>query len=161
MRNTIPVAPHATNSELRQALKHADEAQKTRIRVIINIQDGLARIDIARSFSITQNSITNWVKRYNAGGSDALATNKGGRPEGNPKWDTSIFDELVKEINKTKKYWSIPLMMNWIKEHYKLAIPEQTVWYHMDARNMSYKSARPHPHLGDKERQEAFKKGVS
>ncbi len=41
----------------------------------------------------------------------------------------------------------------------KVSIPETTVWYNMtNVCNMSYKSARPHPYLGDKEKQEEFKK---
>lgn len=90
-----------------------------------------------------------------------LISNKGGRPEGNPKWDTAIFDALVKEIDTKKGYWSIPRMQQWIREHHKKEIPEQTVWYRMDKLNYSYKSARPHPVQGNKEKQEAFKKGVS
>lgn len=57
---------------------------------------------------------------------DALAMSKGGRPEGNPRWDISIFEKLIKEINKGG-YWSIPLMQEWIKTNHKKEIPEQTV----------------------------------
>ena len=77
------------------------------------------------------------------------------------KWDQSIFDDLVKEIDKGGRYWSIPLMQKWLKEHKKQDIPESTVWYHLNRLNYSHKSARPHPYRGDKERQEAFKKGAS
>jgi transposase len=86
---------------------------------------------------------------------------KGGRPEGNPKWNTALFDNLVKEIDKGGRYWSIPLMVEWLKEHYKENVPENTVWYHLKRLNYSHKSARPHPYKGNKERQETFKKGAS
>ena len=74
-------------------------------------------------------------------------------------WDTRIFDDLTKEIDKGGRYWSIPLMCAWIKDHKKTDIPENTVWYRMADLKYSYKSARPHPYKGDTEKQEAFKKG--
>ena len=86
---------------------------------------------------------------------------KGGRPEGNPTWDRAIFDELIKEIDKGGRYWSVPLMHEWIKEKYKKEIPENTVWYHVTGLDYTYKSARPHPMQGDTAKQDAFKKGVS
>ena len=92
------------------------------------------------------------------GGFSALASNKGGRPEGNPKWDAEIFEALAKKIDKGG-YWSIPRMQEWINKHRQKDIPEQTVWYRMDQLNYSYKGARPHPAQGNKEKQDSFKKG--
>lgn len=74
---------------------------------------------------------------------------QGGCPEGNPKWDPAIFDELVKEIDQGGRYWSVPLMQQWIKEHCQEDIPESTIWYHVTHLGYSHKSARPHPYPGD------------
>jgi len=101
---------------------------------------------------------TNWIHAYNQKGLNGLATNLGGRPGGNPIWDISMFDTLVKEINKQTQYWSIPLMQKWIENKYKKDIPESTIWYHMTSLNYSYKSARPHPKEGDVKAQLEFKK---
>jgi transposase len=161
MGYTIPMINHHSIDELRTAIKQCkDEKQKTRLRAMFAVKNGVSRAKVSEDFSLNIDTITDWIKKYNSGGIDALATNKGGRPEGNPKWDTIIFVELVKEINKQKHYWSIPVMIEWIAEHYQQTIPQQTVWCHMGKLNMSYKSARPHPHLGDKEQQELFKKGA-
>lgn len=146
---------------LRLAVKRSrDEAQKTRIRAIISIKEGVSQTDAARRFAVCHNTVRNWIAAYEKGGVTALAMSKGGRPEGNPHWDASIFEELAKEIDKGG-YWSVPKMQEWIKEHHKKNIPEQTVWYRMDQLDYSYKSARPHPMQGNKERQETFKKGAS
>jgi transposase len=162
MKPVLSVRPRHSIAELRHALAHADdEAQKTRIRVIINIREGATRTQIVQRFSICPNTVRNWIRVYNDGGLDALSMSKGGRPEGNPKWNTALFDNLVKEIDKGGRYWSIPLMVEWLKEHYKENVPENTVWYHLKRLNYSHKSARPHPYKGNKERQETFKKGVS
>ena len=88
-----------------------------------------------------------------------MVSNKGGRPEGNPKWDSALFEDLANVIDKGG-YWSIPKMQAWISEHHKKDIPEQTVWYRMNQLDYSYKGARPHPVQGDKDKQEVFKKGV-
>jgi transposase len=149
-------------ADLRLIIKQStDDAQKTRIRAIIKIKEGLTHSQTAQELVVSRDSITAWVQIYDEYGAGALIFSKGGRPKGNSKWDTAVFDNLAKEVTETKKYWSIPLMMKWITENYKLEIPEQTVWYHMNERRMSYKSARPHPHLGDVTAQEAFKKGAS
>ena len=121
---------------------------------------GKRRYDICAQLAVDPKSVTTWVGRYNEKGTDGLHSNKGGRPKGNPKWGAAPFEALAKEIDKGG-YWSIPRMQEWLAEHFKLSIPEQTVWYRMNRLNYSYKSARPHPAKGDREKQEAFKKGVS
>lgn len=145
--------------KLKAVLKTSkDEAQKTRLRIILNILKGKQRLAIAEDLSININTITNTVKKYNEQGVEGLKTDKGGRPEGNPKWDTGIFTDLTKEIDKQDKYWSIPIMVEWIKENKKQTIPYNTIWNHMKNLKYSYKSARPSPYLGNTEKQEAFKK---
>lgn len=159
MATRTPLAVKDTLAELRQKLKDAsDAAHKTRIRAIIHTKRGHTRKEVALTFSISYDSVGDWVKKYNEGGTDALTTNLGGRPEGNPIWDTSIFDALATEIDRGGRYWSIPLMQDWIREKYKKEIPENTIWNHVTDLDYSYKSARPHPYKGDTEEQHAFKK---
>lgn len=161
MANRIPLHPRTSVKNLRQALARSDdEAQKTRIRAIINIKEGASHAEVARRFCVYADTVTDWVRAYNAGGAAALKMSKGGRPKGNHIWDDSIFDDLVKEVDKGGRYWSIPLMQDWLKEHKDKEVPESTVWYHLKRRNYSHKSARPHPYKGDKEKQRAFKKGA-
>jgi transposase len=156
----LTVVEHDTEAELREKLRHAhDEAYKTRVKAVLLAMQGKKRYEISQQLTVDLKSVTVWVQKYNTGGTAALATNKGGRPEGNPKWDASIFTDLAKEIDKGG-YWSIPRMQEWLKENLKKEIPEQTVWYRMDQLKYSYKGARPHPVQGNTERQEAFKRGA-
>ena len=151
--NTINV------SELKKHLQLTHSvSEKVRVRAIIKIEQGKKIQDIANELMVSRRSISTWSTRFYKQGITGLQDNKGGRKEGNPKWDTGIFDALIKEIDKQEKYWSIPLMMKWIEKNHKKDIPEQTVWYHIDKLGYSYKSARPHPYLGNKEKQESFKK---
>jgi len=154
------VVAHDTESELRKKLRHArDEAFKNRVKAIILALQGKKRYEICSQLAADEKSVTSWVHRYNNRGTPALVSNKGGRPEGNPKWNSALFEDLAKAIDKGG-YWSIPKMRAWISEHHKKDIPEQTVWYRMDQLNYSYKGARPHPVQGDKDTQEVFKKGA-
>ena len=157
---TIHVAA-APIASLKDALRaSSDAAHKTRIRAIIKLQEGKTKTEVAHELTISRTALIEWVKCYNSGGADALIFGRGGRTEGNPKWNDAIFETLAKEIDKGG-YWSIPRMMEWIKRHKKEDIPEQTVWYRMDQLGYSYKGARPHPVQGNIERQETFKKGAS
>jgi len=154
------VVAHDTEAGLRKKLRHArDEAFKSRIKAIILALQGKKRFEICSQLAVDEKSVTVWVHRYSEGGSSALISNKGGRKEGNPKWDSSVFEALAKEVDKGG-YWSIPRMQEWIREQYKKDIPEQTVWYRMDQLDYSYKGARPHPVQGNKDAQNAFKKGA-
>ena len=157
----LSIIAHDTVAELKQKLSTAhDEAFKNRLKAIRLALSGQKRQEIATRLLVDPASVTMWVQKYNHGGTDALKLSKGGRSEGNPKWDASLFSALATEIDKGG-YWSIPKMQEWLKKQYQKDIPEQTVWYRMDQLGYSYKGARPHPVLGDRERQETFKKGDS
>ncbi len=157
----ITVADRDTVEALRTEMRTvSDEAYKTRLKAILLAKQGKKRCEIVAQLTVNPGSVTRWLKRYNEKGTAGLVSNKGGRPNGNPKWDALIFDDLAAEIDKGG-YWSIPRMQEWLTKYKEVNIPEQTVWYRMDKLNYSYKSARPHPVQGNKDKQETFKKGVS
>lgn len=159
--NRCKIAPRHTLPELILAKnKSSDDGQKLRLRAIINIKKGKLMKQVSEELVVSEKSLGVWLSRYNEKGIDALASNKGGRQEGNPKWDTAIWETLGENIKTQGGYWSIPKMQEWIQREYKKAIPEQTVWYHLDKLGFSYKSSRPHPYKGNSERQESFKKGA-
>ena len=159
--NRCKVAPHHTLDELVLAKnKSSDDGQKLRLRAIINIKKGKLLRQVSEELIVSEKSLGIWLARYNSFGEQGLVSNKGGRREGNPTWDSSIFMGLSEHLRTTGGYWSIPKMQEWIENKYKKAIPEQTVWYHLNKLGFSYKSARPHPYKGDRERQEAFKRGA-
>lgn len=161
MQPKLKLKTRESLEDLRRAVRESDnEAQKTRLRAILCIKEGLSHAKTAKQFVVCRTTMWSWVRAYNQGGIKALKMSEGGRPVGSPKWDPAIFTALTTEIDKGGKYWSIPLMQIWIKERYRQDIPEQTVWYRLNALRYSYKSARPHPFKGDAEKQAAFKKGA-
>ena len=161
MKPHIALRSYDSSSRIeRVARKARDPALKVRLKAILLRKQGKTPHEIAKHLLVSDHSVTNWINGYNDGGINALATKPSGRSEGNPKWDASIFSDLVRAID-AGGYWSIPRMQDWIAKRHGVNIPEQTVWYHMDQLNYSYKSARPHPTQGNKQRQESFKKGGS
>lgn len=157
----LMVVAHDTEAQLRKKLASAhDEAYKTRLKAVLLARQGKKRFEIVERLTVNASSVTVWVQRYNEKGSVALISNKGGRPEGNPKWSKELFADLAREIDKGG-YWSIPRMQEWLKKNRGHEISEQTVWYRMDQLKYSYKSARPSPIGGNTEKQDAFKKGAS
>lgn len=157
----LNVVAHESLSELRRAVKKTGEAAwKQRLKAVLKAREGKKRKEIAEELLASERSVGTWIRAYNDRGIDGLKTKPSGRKPGPQRWQSSIFDELAREIDKGG-YWSVPKMQEWISRQYKKYIPEQTVWYRMDQLSYSYKGARPHPVQGDKERQEAFKKGAS
>jgi transposase len=156
----ITIQNHETLESLRYKLKKAsDQGYKTRLKAIVLAKQGKKRFEIVEQLTVNPGSVTTWLQRYNQSGTAGLLSNKGGRPEGNPKWDSCLFTALAKEIDKKKGYWSIPRMQDWLYTKKQVEIPEQTVWYRMNQLQYSYKGARPHPVQGSTEQQAAFKKG--
>ena len=157
---TISLIPHNTPEQLRSAIAPAsDEKHKTRLRAILQIQQGTRRCAVAAHMVIDVGTLGDWVTLYNAGGTEALRLSHGGRPPGTEKWSSSLFAALATEIDTKKGYWSIPMMQDWLHTVKGVDIPEQTVWYRMDKLKYSYKSGRPCPVQGDSTSQEGFKKG--
>lgn len=161
MVNHVELRAHDTMSNLESALKRAREpVLKARLKAIVLRKRGANPQEIAVRLLVSDRAVRQWVALYNAGGLSGLAPKPAGRKKGDVIWDASVFDGLAKEIDKGG-YWSVPKMQEWLKEHHHKDIPEQTVWYRMNQLNYSYKSARPHPVQGNRQKQEDFKKGAS
>jgi transposase len=157
----LRLVAHDSIVQLKEKIKTSkDEAFRIRLRAIVKAFEGKKQSVIAEELAVCSRGISAWIRKYRISGTEGLRTKSSGRPAGNPKWDPAIFSTLTKEIDKGG-YWSIPRMQEWIAKKYGVHIPEQTVWFRMDALNYSYKSARPHPTQGNREKQETFKKGVS
>lgn len=161
MQRHIELVHHEAEATLATALKRArGDIEKTRIKAIVLRTRGKTPQEIAEQLFVNDRSVRTWITLYNRDGLVGLVQKPSGRKEGNPKWDSALFNALAKEIDKGG-YWSIPKMQDWLKIHFQVDIPEQTVWYRMDKLHYSYKGARPHPVQGNRERQETFKKGAS
>ena len=158
MKKHILKETHTVSELIEIKNKSTDDDQKLKLRAIINLKKGKLVKQVSEELLVSRQSLSSWQKIYNERGIDGLHTNKGGRKEGNPVWGTAIFIALTNHVKEKGGYWSIPKMQEWVEKKYSKVIPLQTIWYHLCLLEFSYKSSRPHPYKGDKERQELFKK---
>lgn len=157
----VELRAHDTITSLEKALKRAHEpVVRMRLKAIVLRKRGLDPQEIAERLLVCDRAVRKWITLYNDKGLSGLSPKPAGRKRGDVIWESSVFEQLAREIDKGG-YWSLPKMQEWLKEHHHKEIPEQTVWYRMDQLKYSYKSARPHPVQGNKEKQEEFKKGAS
>ena len=154
MKKHLLASRHTFTELIEAKNKSSDEGQKLRLRAIINIKKGKSIQQVSEELVVSRKSVSIWQDTYNEAGVEGLVSNKGGRSEGNPKWDIEIWTALDKVVKTKGGYWSIPKMREWIEVTYQKTIPEQTIWYHLELLGFSYKSARPHPYKGNPERQE-------
>ena len=158
MKKHILKTTHTISELIAIKNKSTDEGQKLKLRAIINLKRGKLVKQVSDELVVSRQSLSAWQKIYNERGVDGLLTNKGGRTEGNPVWDTAIFTALTNHVKEKGGYWSVPKIQEWIEKKYNKVIPLQTIWYHLCLLEFSYKSSRPSPYKGDTERQESFKK---
>jgi transposase len=57
-----------------------------------------------------------------------------------------------------QEYWSVAKMQKFVKELHNIEVPNETMRMRVKRAGYSYKSNRPSPYKGDKEKQEEFKK---
>jgi transposase len=162
MGRNYQIQEQHTAEELELKAKRTNDGRyRLRLMVIADIlRDKSIGSKLLRSrYKVNPVTITTWVKWYNTGGLQALKdVSKGGRKEGNPLWDDTPFDALYAEIDKQGEYWSVPKMHIWLKEHFNIEVPYNTIDNRLRTTRYSFKTGRPKPYKGDKEAQELFKK---
>ena len=65
-------------NDARQLAPQAQEAM--RMRAVEAVRGGMPQTDAARIFGVTRRAVSGWMKRYRAGGLEALKARKRGRP---------------------------------------------------------------------------------
>ena len=160
MPKTITLKKHHTNQELEHELKYTKDGRyRLRIQAILLAQEGLKSHEIAEQLKIGKDTFFNWKRWYNERGLIGIKeVSKGGRPEGNPIWDKNIFENLYRKVDAMEEYWSVPKMQEWIIENHDVKIPYSTIEHRLKVNGYSFKSSRPNPYKGDKEKQCSFKK---
>jgi transposase len=155
----IEVKEHDSIEELKREIRQAKDGKyRNRLQTILLSKQKKKVKDIKEYMLISHPTYISWIKKYNDGGKEALRDMCSGRKGGNPKWDKAIFEALFKKLDSMEEWWSVPKMREWIEEEYKKSIPKQTIEYHLHKNNYSWKTNRPSPYKGDKQKQEDFKK---
>jgi transposase len=160
MGKAITIIQHHTQEELEKEIKRTKDGRyRLRIQTILLAMRKMSAHAIQKQLMISNLSIFRWAKWYNNKGLEGIKeVSKGGRAEGNPKWDNAIFEALFAKLDLMEEFWSVPKMAAWIQEIHGKAIPEQTIHNRLKIGGYTFKSSRPNPYKGDPELQAAFKK---
>ncbi|MEA3374245.1 MAG: winged helix-turn-helix domain-containing protein [Campylobacterota bacterium] len=163
MAKKITINRQHTREELEREIKKTrDGRYRLRLQAINLVMEGLTSQMIVKRLMITRESLFRWVRWYNEKSLEGIReVSSGGRPEGNPKWEGSIFEALYAKLDLMEEFFSVPKMQAWIESEYGIVIPERTIHSRLKANGYSFKSSRPNPYKGDPELQAAFKKAES
>ena len=158
----IKIKEHDSLKELKKEIKNTKDGRyRLKLNVIVQIKEGKKAKEIQNNFLISQPTYYRWLKKYNKGGMEFLWTNLGGRKEGNPKYEDKIFIELLEKLDIMEEWWSVLKMVAFVKEKHNVDVLPETMRLRVKKAGYSWKSNRPSPYKGNKEKQDSFKKMAS
>ena len=154
----VPLADHLTESELTEKIRHGkDGSVRDRYRAILRIHQGESRSCIAKRPGIGRGTLWRWVKRYNSMCESGLHHQPG---QGKKLVLTPEKIEKIKQwVNEEEGVWTLKRIQFRLSESEGISVTEQAIWYRLKQAGWSWKTGRPTNPEGDKEAQEAFKKG--
>jgi transposase len=154
----IALANHLTESELVEKIRQEKDASvRDRYRAILWIYQGESRGDIAKRLGIGCNTLYRWVKRYNSSGESGLHRQPG---QGRKRILTPERVEKIKGwVNAEDGVWTLKRISLKLEEEEGISVTQQAIWHRLHESSWSWKTGRPSNPEGDKDEQEAFKKG--
>lgn len=117
--------------------------------------------EICSQFYISTPTFFRWLKWYNEGGLERLITGDGGKGSNssdNKIYSDEAFETLKKEIDENQDtVWTLEKMQYFLKDKFGIEPTIQAIRYRIKDTH-SYKSSRPYPHKGDRDKLGRFKK---
>ena len=154
----IALSNHLTESELVDRIRSArDASMRDRYRALLWILQGEKRGEIADRLGVTRTTIREWVERYNKEGEAGLHQQPG---QGRKRTITPEKVEKIKGwVSAEEGVWTLKRMSIKLAEEEGISVTPQAIWYRLRESRWSWKTGRPTNPEGDREAQEAFKKG--
>jgi len=147
---------HTIEELKREIRKTKDGRYSLRLRCVLLKKEGKSTKEIQESLLVSRDFIARWIRRYNEKGLEALKyRHTGGKRE---VWSIKYFKELFEELDKNKGVWTIAKMQEFIERIHNVKIPKESIRRKLHKYKYSWKTSRPSPYKGDKEKQEEFKK---
>jgi transposase len=156
------VAPHLTARELELRYQQCkDVEERERLHCVLLKLKGRSSAEIAEFFMHREDWVRRTVRRYNAGGPEAM---KDGRADnGAPR---TLNDALMAELEARLEarpddggLWSGPKVAAWIRGRTGKPCADRTGWVYLVRAGYSLQRPRPKHPGADAEAQMAFKKG--
>ena len=164
MAKQIKLIKHDTLEQLHEKIqKIRDNDHKLKILVIEKIlaNPSISGKEIQNTFFISAATMYSWVNWYNEGGLEKLKIGNGGRgikSKDKKIYSDEAFETLKNEIdNNQDRVWTLDKMQYFLKDKFDIEPTPQAIRYRIKDTH-SYKSSRPYPHKGDRDKLGRFKK---
>ena len=145
----LPVAPHLTHAEIDRRYRACpDPTEKTRwhlLWLITRPRDPLSATAAARFVGFTPSWGRTLLKRYNAGGPDALADGRRGNGAA-PKLTPDRQAELLAALRQPPPdggLWSGPKVAGFVRHRWGVEVVPQTGWQWL--RDLGFRLVVPRP----------------
>ncbi len=94
---------------------HSQAQEELRMKAVKAVFEGKTRMEVARMFGVTRESVGAWVKRYKEGGRKVLKARRRGRPKGGSllPWQAAQVVRLI--TNKRPEQLKLPFYL-WMRE---------------------------------------------
>jgi transposase len=134
-----------------------------RLYAVYQVSLGQSSRNLEELYNTSFKQITNWVHRFEAGGVDGLKDKEGrGR---HSRLDSRQEDELKKiltgklpsDYGFNTATWTGPILIEWIKAHYKITYKKAQIYNILKRLGFSYQKGRGIFPEADEHKQEAFK----
>lgn len=165
MSRTVKLEEHLPAEELRARYREAkDPAERSHAQIVWLIANGESAKRAAEISGYSARWVSEVVRRYNAGGPEALGDRRRENPGGKFLLDEDRRRELAEALEGPAPdggLWTGPKVAEWIEDKTGKRTHPQRGWVYLKRLGYSLKSPRPRHHKADPQEQEAFKKTSS
>jgi len=162
MPRTVKLEEHLSAEELRARYREAkDPAERSHTQIVWLIASGESAKRAAEISGYSPRWVSEVVRRYNEGGSEALGDRRRENPGGKFLLDEQRRRELAEALEGPAPdggLWTGPKVAEWIEAKTGKRTHPQRGWVYLKRLGYSLKRPRPRHHKADQEEQEAFKK---
>ena len=127
--------------------RERDPKRKPRWHLLVLLKSGqvTSRSDAAAHLAVHRNTVATWLRRYRAGGLEALLTYKeAGAPAGQKTLPPAVFAQLQARLATASGFASYVELQQWLREEFGLDVPYPTL-HGMVRYQLKAKLKRPRP----------------
>jgi transposase len=110
--------------------RERDPKRKPRLHLLVLLKSGqvTSRSDAAAHLAVHRNTVAVWLRRYRAGGLEALLTYKeAGAPAGQKTLPPAVFAPLQARLATASGFASYVELQQWLREEFGLDVPYPTL----------------------------------
>lgn len=165
MARRTKLEPHLTPSELKQRyLKAEDLSERSHFHVLWRISQGDTQAQAANVVGISDRWVQEIVKRYNAGGAEAMRDRRHDHPGAARTLDAQgerALEAALKDRPADGGLWTSKKTATWIRDYTGRPACRVTGWRTLRRLGQTPQRPRPRHKRADPEAQEAFKEAAA